>query len=236
MSNPNAISSRPRGEVDRLKHTDAPAAGVATRSVRVALYARVSTRDKDQDPELQLASMREYAAARGWAVIEYVDHAPAANMRGRRAWAQLLDDVRHRRVDHVLMWKLDRGFRSVLHCLRTLEEFDHHQVGFACLTQAGIDTTSPTGRLMLTIIAAVAEFERGLIAERVKEGMANAKRKGTRLGRPSAATRPHVMRHLAEVAAALERGEISKRAAARRLRVSVATLDELVGVRKRMVA
>ena len=204
--------------------------------MRVGLYARVSTRDKDQDPEVQLQPMRDYATSRGWTVAEYVDHAPAADLRGRAAWARLMADVRRRRVDHVLVWKLDRGFRSVLHCLRTLEDLDHHGVGFSCLTQAGIDTTSATGRLMLTILAAVAEFERGLIAERVKEGMAHAKRKGARLGRPPAAARPHVMRHLVEVAAQLERGAISKREAARRLRVSVATLDRLLGVQKREVA
>lgn len=183
---------------------------------------------------MQLQPMRDYAIARGWTVTEYVDQASAADMRGRRSWARLLDDVRHRRVDHVMTWKLDRGFRSVLHCLRTLEELEHHRVGFSCLTQAGIDTTSATGRLMLTVLAAVAEFERGLIAERVKEGMANAKRKGARLGRPSAAARPHVMRHLAEVSAELARGDISKREAARRLRVSVATLDQLACVQKRV--
>lgn len=195
--------------------------------LRVGLYARVSTRDKDQDPDLQLQPMREYAIARGWTVTEYVDHASAADMRGRKAWSRLMDDIRHRRVDHVMAWKLDRPFRSVLHCLRTLEDFEHHRVGFSCLTQAGIDTTSATGRLMLTILAAVAEFERGLIAERVKEGMANAKRKGAHLGRPAAADRPHVARHLAAVSAELAAGTISKRAAARRLRVSVATLDRL---------
>jgi DNA invertase Pin-like site-specific DNA recombinase len=200
---------------------------------RVALYARVSTRDKDQYPELQLQPLRDYAAARGWAAAEYVDHAAAADLRGRTAWARLLDDARRRRIDLVLVWKLDRAFRSVLHCLRTLEDLDHAGVGFASLTQAGIDTTSPTGRLMLTVLAAVAEFERGLIAERVREGMANAQRKGARLGRPSAGERPHVRRHLAAVGAELAAGRLSKRAAARRLRVSVATLDGLLGVQKR---
>jgi len=198
----------------------------------VALYARVSTRDKNQDPEMQLEPMRQYCRARGWEFTEYVDHASAADMAGRKAWAALLKATSRRQADHVFAWALDRPFRSVLHCLRTLEDWQHHGVGFACLTQAGIDTTSATGRLMLTILAAVAEFERGLIAERVKEGMANAKRKGTHLGRPTAAERPHVRRHLAAVAAELARGGISKREAARRLRVSVATLDQLLGVQK----
>src|SRR5262245_21191350 len=103
--------------------------------------------------------MREDAAARGWAPTEYVDHASAADLARRRGWARLLDDVRRRRVDHVLAWKLDRPFRSTLHCLRTLEAFAHQGVGFSCLTQE-IDTASPTGRLLLTVLAAVAEFER----------------------------------------------------------------------------
>ncbi len=193
-----------------------------------ALYARVSTRDKDQDPDLQLQPLREYAMARGWEAREYVDHASAADMAGRKAWAQLVDDVRRRRVDHVMVWKLDRPFRSTLHCLRTLEEFTHLGVGFSCLTQ-DIDTTSPTGRLLLTILAAVAEFERGLIAERVREGMVNARRKGTRIGRPAAVDRPHVARHLDAVLGDLRAGVISKREACRRLKIGMATLDRILG-------
>jgi DNA invertase Pin-like site-specific DNA recombinase len=199
--------------------------------MRVALYARVSTRDRDQDPELQLQPMREYAVVRGWRAGEYVDQASAADMAGRCGWAQLLEDVRRRRVDHVMAWKLDRPFRSTLHCLRTLEELEHRGVGFSCLTQ-DIDTTSPTGRLLLTILAAVAEFERGLISERVREGMTNARRKGVRIGRPSAAARPHVARLLPEVLAQLEAEQISKRAAARQLKVGMATLERLRGAPK----
>ena len=122
-------------------------------------------------------------------------------------------------------------FRSTLHCLRTLEELEHRGVGFSCLTQ-DIDTTSPTGRLLLTILAAVAEFERGLISERVREGMANARRKGTHVGRPSAAERPHVVRRLPLVRAQLEAGAMSKRAAARDLKVGMATLERLLSAPK----
>ena len=203
---------------------------VAPRPLRVALYARVSTRDKDQDPELQLHPLREYAAARGWRPTEYVDRAPAGDLAGRTAWARLLADVRRRRVDLVLAWKLDRPFRSTLHCLSTLQDWDHQGVGFACLTQE-IDTTSPTGRLLLTLLAAVAEFERGLIRERVKEGMTNAKRKGAKIGRPAAAQRPGVARQLPGVLAELAAGTLSKRAAARRLGIGVATLDRLLAPR-----
>jgi DNA invertase Pin-like site-specific DNA recombinase len=78
----------------------------------VALYARVSTRDTEQDPPLQLVPMREYAAARAWESTEYVDHASAGDLAGRTAWARLREDARRRRLDHVLVWKRDRAFRS----------------------------------------------------------------------------------------------------------------------------
>jgi DNA invertase Pin-like site-specific DNA recombinase len=197
------------------------------RPLRVALYARVSTRDKEQDPELQLHPMREYAAARGWQATEYVDHTPAGDLAGRTAWARLLEDARRRRLDRVLVWKLDRAFRSTLHCLSTLQDLEGWGVGFACLTQE-IDISSPTGRLLLTLLAAVAEFERGLIRERVKEGMTNAKRKGARIGRPSATARPAVARQLAAVKAEIAAGTLTKRAAARRLGVGNGTLDRLL--------
>ena len=137
--------------------------------VRVALYARVSTRDKDQDPEVHLAPMREYVSVRGWSASAYVDAASAADMAGRSAWARLMADARRRRIDLVLVWKLDRAFRSTLHCLRTLEAWQQQGVGFACLTQ-NVDTTSPEGQLLLTILAAVAEFERSLVSERQGDG------------------------------------------------------------------
>jgi DNA invertase Pin-like site-specific DNA recombinase len=149
----------------------------------------------------------------------------------RSAWAHLIEDARRRKIDLVLVWKLDRAFRSTLHCLRTLESWDSHGVGFACMTQ-DVDTTSPTGQLLLTILAAVAEFERSLVAERVKEGMANARRKGARIGRPLAAERPHVARHVAEVRAAINAGTMSKRAGARRLRVGFGTLDRILAATK----
>jgi DNA invertase Pin-like site-specific DNA recombinase len=204
---------------------------VQGRPLRVALYARVSTRDKDQDPDVQLAPMREYASVRGWNASEYVDRAAAADMRGRTAWGRLLADARQRRIDLVFVWKLDRAFRSTLHCLRTLEAWQARGIGFACLTQ-DVDTTSPTGQLLLTILAAVAEFELSLIAERVKEGMTNARRRGVRIGRPPAIERPHVARHLDEVRTAINAGTLSKRAAARRLRIGSGTLERLLAAQK----
>lgn len=97
--------------------------------MRVALYARVSTDDKGQHPEVQLVPMREYAAARGWDVVEYVDLASASDLRGRRRWRDLLEDARCGRVDLVLVWKLDRFVRSALDALQWLQRLDGCGVG-----------------------------------------------------------------------------------------------------------
>jgi DNA invertase Pin-like site-specific DNA recombinase len=192
------------------------------------VYARVSTRDKDQDPELQLVPLREYAAARGWQVIEYVDTAAAGDLVHRTAWARLLADVAQRRVDLVMVWKLDRAFRSTLHALATLRDFEHCGVGFAALTQPELDTTSATGRLVFTILAAVAEMERELIRDRVKEGMRHAARQGKRIGRPPVTARPGFERRWPRVRADLAAGHLSRRQAARQLGIGTATLARLL--------
>lgn len=200
--------------------------------MRVGLYARVSTEDKGQDPEVQLTPMRELAAARGWAVADYVDLAPASDLRGRREWRRLLEDARLGRIDLVLVWKLDRFARSALDALQWLKQLDAAGVGLKILTQ-DIDTTSAAGRLVFTILAAVAEMERELIRERVEAGMVRARAQGKRLGRPPRA-RPvgeHPMWPV--VLAALEAGHLNRSEAARKLRVRRATLDAaLRAVRK----
>ena len=190
--------------------------------VRVALYARVSTRDKDQDPELQLAAQREYATARGWEAREYVDTAAAGDLARRTAWARLLDDAARRRIDLVLVWKLDRAFRS------TLRDFEHAGVGFSSLTQPELDTTSATGRLVFTILAAVAEMERALIADRVREGMRHAAAKGARIGRPRVTDRPGFGAKWDRIAPQVRDGSLSRRQAARRLGIGTATLARLL--------
>ncbi len=202
--------------------------GTPPRPPQVALYARVSTRDKDQDPELQLEPMRAYAAARGWEVAEYVDQAAAGDLAHRTAWARLLADAARRRVDLVLVWKLDRAFRSTLHALATLRDLEHHGVGFAALTQPELDTTSPTGRLVFTILAAVAEMERELIADRVREGMRHAARQGAHIGRPPVTARPGFAQQWPAVRAAIGAGTLSRRQAARRLGIGTATLARLL--------
>ena len=151
---------------------------------RVAPYARVSTRDKDQDPETQLYALRDYAAQRGWEiVVEYVDQASATDLRGRTAWRDLLEHVRTGGIDLVLVTKLDRAFRSSKDTYDNLAYLDQHKVGFIATTQP-IDTSTSTGKLLLGVLAAVAEFERALIVERTLEGLSRAKAQGKILGRP----------------------------------------------------
>jgi DNA invertase Pin-like site-specific DNA recombinase len=144
----------------------------------------------------------------------------------------LLADVAQRKVDRVLVWKLDRAFRSTLHALATLRDFEHAGVGFSALTQPELDTTSATGRLVFTILAAVAEMERELIADRVREGMRHAARQGKRIGRPLVTARPAVARRWRAVRAEVAAGRLSRRQAARRLGIGTATLARLLARRQ----
>ncbi len=151
---------------------------------RVALYARVSTLNHNQDPELQLAEMREYASRRGWKITEeYVDHGISGSKESRPALNKLMADAGRRRFDAVLVWKIDRFGRSLKHLVNALAELDARGVAFISLRD-NLDLTTPSGRLMFQIIGAMAEFERALIQERVRAGIARARCKGTRLGRP----------------------------------------------------
>ena len=178
---------------------------------RAALYARVST--LDQEPENQLAELRRYVAARDWVAIEYVDQGVSGAKDRRPALDRLVADARRRQVDTVVVWRLDRLGRSLKHLVTLLDEFHAVGVGFVSLGE-GIDLHTPAGRLQLHILAALAEFERARIAERVAAGLARARRNGTRLGRPE--------KHVPESVLGSVRG-LSVREAARRLGVSPAT-------------
>lgn len=151
---------------------------------RVALYARVST--TDQRPEVQLHALRSYAGARSLGVAdEYVDHGVSGAKTRRPALDRLLADARRRRFDVLAVTKLDRLARSVRHLTTLAGELEALGVDLVVLDQA-IDTTTPSGRLLFHTLAAVAEFERDLIRERVSAGMQAARRRGSRLGRPQA--------------------------------------------------
>lgn len=149
---------------------------------RVALYARVSTLDKGQDPETQLYALREYAERRGFRLVgEYVDHASG----GRDDCPQyraLFTAARKRQLDVVLVWRYDRFARSTQALVNALKEFQHLGVDFISY-QENIDTTTPQGELIFTVMASLAQFESALISERVKAGMARAKAQGKRIAR-----------------------------------------------------
>ena len=153
--------------------------------MRVGIYARVSTIDKGQDTEVQLRDLRSYVQARGWIIAdEYVDKGQSGAKDRRPDLDRLMKDVRKRKVDLILCWRLDRLGRSLKHLILTLDELQSIGVGFVSYNE-NLDLTTSTGRLMFQLLGAFAEFERNLIRERVKAGLANAKAKGAKLGRPS---------------------------------------------------
>lgn len=157
---------------------------MAQQAARVAVYARVSTRD--QEPETQLLALREYIRSRGWRTVEeFVDTGISGAKEQRPALSRLMDAARRRRCDVVLVWKFDRLARSSRHLLNTLEELRVLGVDFVSLTEA-IDTSTPAGKMVFSMIGAIAEFERSLIQERVVAGLHRARAQGKRLGRPMA--------------------------------------------------
>jgi len=149
---------------------------------RAALYARVST-ITGQNPELQISELKEYAARRGWQVVaEFVDRMSGVK-ESRPSLNRLMADARQRKFDVVVVWKIDRFGRSLRHLVNALAELEAVGVPFISLHD-NLDLSTPSGRLMFQIIGAMAEFERALIRERVQAGLANAKKKGKKLGRP----------------------------------------------------
>jgi len=151
---------------------------------RVALYARVST--TDQSTESQLLDLRRYVSERGWhSFKEYCDNGISGTTDSRPALNELMNDARKRRFDVVLVWRFDRFARSTKHLILALEEFKNLGIDFVSY-QENIDTSSPLGSAIFTIISAVAQLERDIIAERVKAGLRRARENGKKLGRPRA--------------------------------------------------
>jgi len=149
---------------------------------KVAVYGRVST--KDQDPESQLLDLRKYVKLREWEVYqEYVDRGVSGAKESRPALDKLMKDARKRKFDILLVWKFDRFARSTKHLVTALEELEGLGIDF-CSYEDSIDTSTNHGKLVFTIMGAIAEFERSLIRERVLAGIRRAKENGTRLGRP----------------------------------------------------
>ena len=158
---------------------------------------------------MQTRALREYAARRGWRIaLQVKEIGSGASQRERRE--QLLEAARRREIDVVLVWRLDRWGRSVTDLLATLQELEHLGVGFVSLTEA-LDLTTPAGRAMAALLAVFAEFEREILRERVRAGLAQARQNGQRLGRPVTAALH------ADQVRKLRRDGLSKAAIARRL-------------------
>jgi DNA invertase Pin-like site-specific DNA recombinase len=185
--------------------------------MRAAIYARVSTVHNGQDPVMQTRELREYCSRRGWEIAgEYVDVGISGTKGKRPELDRLMAEAHKRRFDDVVVWKFDRFARSVSHLLRALETFQALGIEFLSLSEQ-LDTSTPTGKMVFTVLGAVAELERSLIAERVRAGLRNARAKGKRLGRPKV--------HLdASRIASLRRSGASWRAISRELGTSVRTI------------
>ena len=154
-----------------------------TAKKRAAIYARVSTFEKGQDPETQLMQLREYVQRRGFELVgEFVDHSTGTNEK-RERYQAMFDLARKRKIDVVLVWRYDRFARSTQALVNALKEFQSLGVDFISY-QENIDTTTPQGELIFSIMASLAQFESALISERVKAGMARAKAQGKRVSRP----------------------------------------------------
>jgi len=164
-------------------------------SIRAALYARVSTVGNGQNPEVQMRELREYCARRGWQIAgEYVDAGISGAKDSRPELNRLMADAHKRRFDAVCCWKFDRFARSVSHLLHALE-FKALGIEFISFSEQ-LDTSTPTGKMVFTVLGAVAELERSLIAERVRAGIRHAQSKGKKLGRPRAEVATSQVREL----------------------------------------
>jgi putative DNA-invertase from lambdoid prophage Rac len=178
--------------------------------LRAGLYARVSTNDQQTLP-MQSRALREYAGRRGWMIALQVREVNSGATR-TEAREKVLEAGRRREIDVVLVWRLDRWGRSVTDLLATLQELEHLGVGFVSLTEA-LDLTTPAGRAMAGLLAIFAEFEKEILRERTRAGLAHARENGKRLGRPATAAV-----HVAEIRK-LHRAGVSKSEIARRVRI-----------------
>ena len=202
----------------------------SAKTVRVALYARVSTADKGQDPRVQTLELEVYCRRRGWSVAgEYVDVGISGTKEKRPELDRLMADAHRRRFDAVLCWKFDRFARSVSHLLRALEGFRALGIDFVSFSEQ-LDTSTPTGKMVFTVLGAVAELERSLIVERVRAGMRNARAKGKRIGRPPQTYLDQDTRR--SIYEAYAKGGTSLRQLAVRFGTSVATVQRCIRVSK----
>jgi putative DNA-invertase from lambdoid prophage Rac len=189
---------------------------------RVGVYARVSTLDQQTLP-LQIRALREYVRKRGWAIAMQIKEVGSGAAQ-RQAREQLVEAARRREIDVVLVWRLDRWGRSVTDLLATLQELEYLGVGFVSLTEA-LDLTTPAGRAMAGLLAIFAEFEREILRDRVRAGLAYARQNGKQLGRPMTAGL-----QAAEIRR-LSRAGFAKAEIARRLQIGRTSVRRILGER-----
>lgn len=197
--------------------------------MKTGIYARVSTVDRDQDPETQLLPLREFVRAQGWETLEeYVDRAPATDLGHRTSWRKLLEDASRRKLDLIVVWRMDRAFRSVLDAATTLERLRVWGVGLRSYSEPWLDTTSPFGEALYYITLAYAQLERGILRERVKAGMDRARKQGHRIGRPRVTDKRGFTDRYKTILERLTAGALSRRKAAKDLGIGYATLKRLL--------
>lgn len=154
-------------------------------NIRVAIYARVSTTNHGQDTAMQTRELKEYIERRGWRLVgEFVDIGISGTKEKRPELDRLMSEAYKRRFDVLCVWRFDRFARSVSHLLRALETFKALGIDFISFSEQ-MDTSTPAGKMVFTVLGAVAELERSLIVERVRAGMRNARAKGKLIGRPA---------------------------------------------------
>jgi len=170
---------------------------------------------------MQLRAMREYAARHGWTITLQVREVNSGAAR-REAREKVLEAARRREIDLVLVWRLDRWGRSLTDLLTTLQELEHLGVGFVSLTEA-LDLTTPAGRAMAGLLAVFAAFEREILQERTKAGLAHARQNGQRLGRPMTAGLQ------AAQIRKLHRAGVAKAEIARRLKIGCTSVRRILG-------
>jgi DNA invertase Pin-like site-specific DNA recombinase len=196
--------------------------GHGEKKPRAGLYARVSTHDQQTLP-MQISAMREYARNRGWEIaVEVKDVGSGAALRQKRE--ELIAAAKRRDIDLVVVWRLDRWGRSLVDLVNTLQELTSLKVGFISLSEA-LDLTTPSGRALAGMLAVFAEFERDILRDRVKAGIAQARTEGRPHGRP-----PSAALHTKEIKALFRKG-LSKREIAKRLGISRTSVRRLLATK-----
>jgi DNA invertase Pin-like site-specific DNA recombinase len=193
---------------------------------RVAIYARISTGNGQQDPSMQTRELREYCVRRGWEVVrEHIDIGFSGSREKRPELDKLMSDAHRRKFEIVVVWKFDRFARSVSHLIRALETFRALGIEFVSYSEQ-LDTSTPAGKLVFTVLGAVAELERSLIVERVRAGMRNAHAKGKRIGRPAKTYLSVYVKQ--SIAKEYFAGQISLRDLARKFSTSLGMIQRIV--------